>query len=223
MSRIEKLSKIIATKISNNLSIDNDHEEVIAYGAFALLQTMVSIFAVVVFGVIFDVLLEALVISFSAATLRKFSGGAHATAPMSCALIGMIVFGGLALLVKNFIIKIDFIYLAVIMTSAFVLVFYIMFKYSPVGSVNKPLKKEATRIRLKKQSLKYVLCLLILIILLILVYLKIKNIYLLSVAVCITTGFVWQSITLVSLGRLIIEKLDKALGGTKILMRRTNK
>lgn len=221
MSRIEIFSKIIASKISKNLPIDNDHEEVIAYGAFALIQTLVSILAVAVFGIIFDVLLESLIISFSAATLRKFSGGAHAAAPMSCALIGMIIFGGQAFLVKHFIVSLNFTYLLLIMIAAFVFVFYIMLKYSPVGSVNKPLKKEATRIRLKRQSIKYVIFLLLVNVVLTAIYIKTKNIHLISAASCITIGIVWQSFTLVSLGHLIIETLDKTLRGT-ILIRRTN-
>jgi len=222
MSRIESISKIIASRISKNLPMDEEHEEIIAYGAFALLQAMVSILVVAVFGIIFDVLAEALIVAFSAASLRKFSGGAHATEPMSCALIGMIVFGGLALLVKNFIAGLNLTYLLVIMTAAFVFVFYIMLKYSPVGSVNKPLKKEAIRSRLKRQSIKYVIFLLLVNVALTAIYIKTKNIHLISAASYITAGIVWQSVTLVSLGHLIIEKLDKILGGTNIFRRREN-
>lgn len=221
LSRIEKLSKSIASKISVSLSIDNDHEEVIAYGAFAFLQTIISILAVAAFGLVFDVLVESLIVAFSAATLRKFSGGAHASAPMNCALIGMIVFGGLALFLKNIIFKLDFIYLTAVIVISFVIVINIMVKYSPVGSVNKPLRKETTRQRLKMKSLKCVIFTLMFIMLLILMYNKTENIHFLTTAVCITTGFMWQSLTLVSLGKFIIEKLDKAFSSTNII-RRTN-
>lgn len=222
MSRIEKISKAIASIISKNLSIDSDHEEVIAYGAFALFQTTLSILAVAIFGVVFKVLIEVLIISFSAASLRKFSGGVHANTPLSCALLGMLIFGVLALLVKNIFIYFEFKYIILLVILAYVYVFYIMAKYSPVGSVNKPLKKEATRNRLKRQSVKCVTYLLFISIVLIALYMKTENIYLISIVVCITTGIVWQSITLVSLGHLIIENLDKALGGTKIIKRRTS-
>lgn len=222
MSSIEKLSKIIASRISTNLSIDNDHEEVLAYGAFAFLQMVVSIFMVVVFGAIFNVLLEIMVISFSAAALRKYSGGAHATTPMSCAISGMIVFGVLSFLVKYLIIKVDFIYILLALFSAFIFVFYVMYKYSPVGSVNKPLKKETTRSRLKKQSMECVLLLLIVDVILTSIYFQTKSYYLQLVAVCISVGIVWQSITLVSLGHYIIDKLDKFLKDTNKLIRRTN-
>lgn len=216
MSSIERASKIIASKISTNLSLDQDHEEVIRYGAFALIQTSISILLVIIFGVVFNVLLEALVISISAAILRKFSGGVHASSPMGCAVIGMIIFGGLALFVKYFLINIGFINLLVAFILAYVFATYVMIKYSPVGSVNKPLRNLDKRNLLKKQSIHIVLFTIILNIILIAIYLKIKNIYLLNVAICISIGVTWQSITLVSLGRIIIEKLDKLLGGTNI-------
>jgi len=222
MSSIEKISEVIAYKIAANLSMDNDQEEVLAYGAFALIQTIISILSVAIFGIIFNVLIESLFISFAAAILRKFSGGVHATSPMNCALIGMIIFGGLALLVKYCVMNIGFLYLAVAMFIAFVFAFYVMHKYSPVGCANKPLKNENTRKRLKRQSLIFVLSLLIANIILTTIYLKTKQIHLLSIAACISAGVAWQSITMVSLGHKIIDRLDKLLRGTNNLIRRTN-
>ena len=221
MNRIEQMSKAVASKISSNLSIDSDHEEILAYGAFALIQTLISILAVAVFGILFGVLSEALIISFSAAILRKFSGGVHASSPVNCALIGMIIFGGLALLVKHFLLNVNFLYQVEFMATIFTFVFFVMIKYSPVGCANKPLKNTNTRKRLKKQSLIFTSVLLVLNVILISLFLITSNIYFLSFAICISTGILWQSITLVSLGNMIIESLDKILGGT-ILKRRTS-
>lgn len=222
MSGIEKFSKIIAAGISKNISMDSDKEEVIAYGAFILMQTIISILMVVVFGVVFNVLLEALIISFAAAGLRKFSGGAHATSPVSCAIIGMIVFGMLALLVKHFIINLDFLYIAIGMVICFAFAYYIMYKYSPVGTVTKPLKNENKRKRLREKSIKLIIYLFIANISLIILYVQTRQIILLNIAICISVGIVWQSITLVSLGHEIIYMMDKIIRGTNKIIRRTN-
>lgn len=223
MSKIERLSKSIASTISKNLSIDEDHEEVIAYGAYALIQTGISILAVIIFGIIFNVLTEALVISVSSATLRKFSGGVHAKEPMSCVLIGMVIFGGLAILVRHVIIKLDLLLIISFMIIASMIVLHIIIKNSPVGSVNKPLKNEVTRSRLRKKSLNCVFIFMILIIMLMGLFLITKNLYFLTLALSIITGILWQSITLVFLGHYIINILDKmVLGSTKILKRRTS-
>ena len=223
MSNIEKFSEVVASKISTNLSIgDKDKEEVLAYGAFVLIQTIISILMVAIFGIIFNVLLEALVISFTASLLKKSSGGAHATSPMNCALISVIIFGGLALLVKYYVINIAFIYLVIGIIIAFVFTNYIMYKYSPVETATKPLRNENTRKRLKKMSIKTVYYLFIISFILITIYLKTHQIKLLAFAICISAGVAWQSITMVSLGHKIIDGLDNVLRGTYTLIRRGN-
>ena len=222
MINVENLSEAIALKISSNLSTVHD-KEVLAYGAFILIQTVLSIITIALFGIIFDVFIEALTISFAASILRKFSGGAHATSAINCAFIGMIVFGTLAIFVKHLLIKVDIIYLVIITIISFLLVFYIMYKYSPVGTATKPLINENIRKRLKKKSIKFTLSLFIANITLLFLYLHLKQNILLNFTICITVGAVWQSITLVSLGHKIIDLLDKVLGGTKKFIRRTNK
>lgn len=222
MSKIETISEGVSSIISEKLSLNNDEKEVIAYGTFIFIQTSISILMIAFLGAVVGVLFESMVISFTAATLRKFSGGAHAKSPINCALIGMLIFVGLALLVKHKLINLEFIYLNVIIFVEYVFALYVMIKYSPMGSVNKPLKKETTRKRLKAQSIKLVFVLLASCIILLSIYTQTDSTYLLTIAVCIATGVVWQSITLVSLGHFIIEKLDLVLGGTNKFIRRTN-
>ncbi|WP_019229351.1 accessory gene regulator ArgB-like protein [Sedimentibacter sp. B4] len=223
MNWIDNVSKSFASIVSSNLSLGQDQEEVIAYGAFALIQTVLSIFAIVAFGLLLGVFAESMIISFAAAILRKFSGGVHATKPLNCAVIGMIIFCVLGLLVKYLMINIEFVYLIGLMALEFAFVFYVMIKYSPVGSANKPLKNPDKRKRLKKQSLMFTLSMLAVNIVLTYAYVLTNNIKFLTVAVCISTGILWQSITLVSLGHIIIESLDTFMGGTTILNRRANK
>lgn len=223
MNWIDKISKSFAHVVSSNLSFGHDQEEVIAYGAFALIQTVLSIFAIAVFGLLLGVFVESMIISFAAAILRKFSGGVHATKPINCAVIGMIIFCGLGLLVKHVFINIEFVYVIGLISLGFAFVFFVMIKYSPVGSVNKPLKNLEKRKRLKHQSLMFTISMLAVNIVLTYVYVHTNNIKFLTVAVCISAGVLWQSLTLVSLGHIIIESLDKFMGGTTILNRRANK
>lgn len=223
MNSIDKISKSFASIVSSNLSLGHDQEEVIAYGAFALIQTVLSIFAIAVLGLLLGVFAESMIISFAAAILRKFSGGVHATKPLNCAVIGMIIFCGIGLLVKHVFIKIEIVYLIGLISLGFAFVFFVMIKYSPVGSVNKPLKNLDKRKRLKKQSLMFTTSMLAVNIVLTYVYVHTNNINFLAVAVCISAGVLWQSITLVSLGHIIIESLDTFMGGTTILNRRANK
>lgn len=221
MSKIENFSEVIASKVAIKLTKDHDQEEVLAYGAFVLIQTLICIIMDVVFGIVFNVLIETLIISFTASILRKSSGGAHATSAMNCAIIGMVIFGALALLVKHYVINIGFLYVAVVVIASCLFAYYIMYKYSPVGTVTKPLKNENTRNRLKKLSIKMVLSSFVINVLLMIMYLKTEQIQLLNIAICISAGVAWQSITMVSLGHKVIYVFDKILGGTNSLIRRT--
>jgi accessory gene regulator B len=223
MCNIESFSNMIAVKILKKLSIeDQDKEEVLAYGAFVLIQTILSIMMVSIFGVIFKVLLEALVISLVASFLRKSSGGAHASTPMNCALISVIIFGGLALIVKYYIMNMAFLYLVIGVIIAFIFTCYIMYKYSPVETENKPLRNENTRKRLKKLSIKNVIILFAINSILIFIYLQTQQITLITIAICIVVGVVWQSLSMLSLGHKIINGLDRILRNISNLVRRVN-
>ncbi len=215
MSNIEKFSEDIATKILKILNIDDkDKVEVLAYGAFVLFQTILITIMVAIFGVVFNVLIESMVILFIASLLRKSSGGAHATSPMNCAIISVIIFGGLALIVKHYFMKVDLLYIVIGMIISFIVTCYIIYKYSPVETPNKPLRNENTRKRLKKLSIKKVISLFVINIILMFTYLYSKQTTFITIAVCISTGVAWQSITMVSLGHKIIDGLDKVLRGT---------
>lgn len=222
MGKIEIISENISSRISEKLSLNSDEKEVIAYGSFIFIQTALSVLMIAILGAVLGVLAESMIISFTAAALRKFSGGAHAKTPIDCALIGMIVFAALAYFVKHILISMEFIYLVTIMLVGFAFVVYIITRYSPVGSVNKPLRKETTRKRLKAQSLKLVSYLFIACIVLLVIYTQTDRMFFLSSAVCLATGVVWQSITLVSLGHYIIDKLERVLRDTKKIIRRTS-
>ncbi len=85
MFLIERLSNKIGNKIANNLELDKDTEEIIAYGAFSVLQTIWALLCVVILGAMCNVLVESVIIALTAAAYRKYSGGIHANTPNKCA------------------------------------------------------------------------------------------------------------------------------------------
>ena len=209
MYLIEKVSNRMAGKIASTLKLDKDHEEVLAYGAFNMIETFLSILLVVLFGLLFDVLLEAFIVSFTSAILRKYSGGAHATSPNRCAVIGVIVSVGPALIINKINTYENMIFISCVLS--FVLAYYIMYKYAPVDTINKPIKKEERRRRFKEQSIILLSAYLMIIIIVGIAYLKTENLILLNSIIAIQLGVLWQSITLTFLGHMIIHKLDDFL------------
>ena len=142
MLLFEKISNDIASNISKKIDMDKSRQEVIAYGAYILLDTFLAIGMVMLFGAIFGVFYQALVVSFASALLRKTSGGAHATTPMRCAIIGTLFSVGFALIIGslNSFITMPIAFAYLIMT--FALSYYILWKLAPVDSPNKRIVKE---------------------------------------------------------------------------------
>lgn len=208
MFLIEKLTNDIAFKISSALKLNKDQEEIIAYGAFNLIQIVWCISLVLLFGAIFNVTGKAIIVSFVTSILRKYSGGAHASSPNRCALIGAIVSVGLAFCIMNLNGFINFKVVIGIGIISFLLAYYIIYRYAPVDSPAKPIIKEITRQKMKEKSF-FVLNLLVTIVVVFFVsYFVFKFNFLLPIIICIYVGVLWQVITLTPKGYLVLSKID---------------
>lgn len=211
MFGIERISNLIAVKVSKTLDLDIDRQEVLAYGAFSILQTLWSICLVMIFGSLFNVFWQAIIISTSGAVLRKYSGGAHATSPSRCAIIGVIMSVGSALIVSRLLyyLNLKYIYL-----YNFVIVgisYYAIYRYSPVDSPNKPIVREEAKKRLRRASFNMLHIFVTIIIIVHMFYFRKQNDILLKIVLSICTGILWQDITLLPLGHNFITQLDRFL------------
>ena len=68
---IENISKLIAEKVSSELNYDNERKEIIQYGTYALIQTLISIISVLILGLVFNIALEALIFLLQQAYLEN--------------------------------------------------------------------------------------------------------------------------------------------------------
>lgn len=209
MFNIEDISNNIANKVALELNLDKDKRDVIAYGAFAFVQMIYSIALVTIFGYFFKVAVEALIISFTASILRKYSGGAHAGSPGRCALIGAIICIGQALVFKFTISpKMSLNMVLLLGLLVFTWSYYMIYKLAPVDSIAKPIKRNEKRTRLKKGSIIILSVYLIIALIILMLYREVRNeklpIYMLS----IYGGIVWQIFTLTEKGHLILHKID---------------
>jgi accessory gene regulator B len=217
---MEKLSNNIANKVALELSLDKDNREVVAYGAFALMQMLLSITLVFLFGLLFHVAFEALIISFTASILRKYSGGVHASSPGTCTFIGIIVCVGQAVLISLLISSVINLKLIIILgVVIFIWSYYIIYKLAPVDSASKPIVKEEKRKRMKKGSIILLSAYLIITVFLILFYITGVEGKLLFYVLCLYSGILWQVFTLTAPGHLLIGKVDTFLN-RKIIRRR---
>ena len=69
--KIEEVCRNISDYIAIELNLDEEKKSVINYGIFAFIHMIICIVLVAFFGAIFNVFLEALIISFTTSILRK--------------------------------------------------------------------------------------------------------------------------------------------------------
>lgn len=209
MFNSQRLANNIATKVALELNFDNDKKEVIAYGAFALIQMIFSIIIVIIFGAIFNVMLEALIISFTTSILRKSSGGVHASSPSICTLMGTIICVGLARLLV-FIISpiINFNYSLLLGIITFIWSYCMIYKLAPVDSVAKPIKTEEKRKRLKKSSILILSFYLAIVLINFTIHYFIREKIMITYTLCIYVGILWQVFSITKIGHLILGKVD---------------
>lgn len=205
MFNIESICEKISIYIAQELNFDDDKKAVINYGIFGFIQMGICIALVIMFGFIFKVINEALIVSFTMSILRKSSGGVHSSSPERCAVIGTISTVGMALMCKY--INISFIFIILIGSIIFIWSYYNVYKLAPVDSIAKPIKNIKKRKKLKKTSIMILNIYLIIVIINILYYLISKNATLLTYLLCIYMGLLWQVFSLTKTGHLILGKL----------------
>lgn len=209
MAIIEKISCNISNNIGKKANRTIEEIEVMNYGLFIWLHTALAFLATIFVGLIIGKTIEIVLISIVVSSLKKFSGGVHATSPNRCLIIGIIttlIFTYIAVLLHKYG-NYNFIYIfsIVSITSCY----YIFYKRAPVGTKNKPLKKESTRNKLRKK-LFYRLNLYIVIILLLLIVRAAGwgNYDMAMFVYCIELGIILQTIAITKLGETIISNLD---------------
>ena len=206
---MEKLCNKIANKLAIELNYDNDKKEVLAYGAFALLQMLISIAFVLIFGLIFNVAVEALIISFTVSLLRKYSGGVHASSLSACMFIGTTICVGLAISIKCFLVPpFDIKIQLIIGVIIFIWSYYLIYKLAPVDSPNKPIKREEKIRRMRKGSIIVLSIYLVIALINIISFYYIGGNKFIIYVICIYSGILWQTFTLTKFGFVTITNID---------------
>ncbi len=208
MHLIERISNNIASKVGGQLNLDEDHIEVLAYGAFAAFQIIWSIALVIIFGALFDVLLESIIVSFAGVILRKFSGGAHATSPNRCALIGGAMSVGLGFIINKLGIYLSPTIVIIYIVFTYSVTYYCVYRYAPVDTTNKPIVKEKKRNQLKTAALRTTTLCLVITLGLFIVFFNLNSYMVLMIMISIPTGLINQAMSLTNMGHSIINRLD---------------
>ncbi|MCR8745342.1 accessory gene regulator ArgB-like protein [Romboutsia lituseburensis] len=153
---IEKISKIISSKMGERLNKNEEEVAVLNYGLFILIHTSIAIMLTFIIGVLTNTLIEIMIISVVAALLKRYSGGVHSSSPLRCLITGVIFSLFLAMMCKFGFSKISNTILGLVLVLSIVVSYFILYKKCPVPCANKLLKKESTRKKLRKNAFKLI-------------------------------------------------------------------
>ena len=206
---IENISKVIAKKVSLELNYDLEKEEVIRYGTYAIIQTLISIISVFIIGLIFRSAKEALVFLFTASILRKYSGGAHSESSNICTFLGILISTLVGILIKSkFLNEISFEAILILLGVVFIFAYYIVLRFAPIDTPNKPIKTEKKKRRMKKGSLKILTVYLFIELLSAILYYNFKFYEAKPLMLSIIFGVAWQCLTLTQIGYILLKAID---------------
>lgn len=206
------LTEKIATTIGRNarlvLSVNENEEKIVVYGAVSLLQILWTILWTIIISMIFGVVYEALLFTIAVSALKKYSGGAHASSPGRCIFVGVTVSTMFGLLINILLSKQNIIVIAILGLLCIFIAFFIIMKLSPVDSVKKPITSIKMRLRLKRNSETLIFFYIFIMVNTLLLFKFSSNLYFLKAFECISLGALWQSITLTNRGINILNKVD---------------
>ena len=211
MSMTEKIATNIGKRTRCILNFDDDTEEVVVYGAINLIQTSVSFLLIIVIGFIFGVLYESLLFTITVSTLKKYSGGTHASTPGRCLFIGSTISVSFSLLISHILCKQNIWCINATGILCIIISTYIIIKKAPVSSENKPITGEKMRQRLKRDSIVTILVCSIVMVIALIIFKVSSNIIYIKIFECIGLGVLWQSITLTKPTIKFLNKVDSLL------------
>lgn len=211
MSGIERISYNMANKIGKKTNKSKEDISIINYGIFTILHTCISMILVVISGYIIGKPIEVITIIFVSSTLKRYSGGAHATSANRCMIIGIIIsiiftYVGVAMS------KLSLISIEILSIINLTIAAYIFYRKAPVGNKNKPLKNSNIRNKLRK-NLYILLSIYFCIIILIFIFININIInkkYVIH-SIYIQCGILLQLVSITNIGETTISKLDSFL------------
>ena len=214
---MESLTDLISNRVAYKLVKDgnksSEEYQVLKYGIFVFIHMCLAAIFTFIFGLITNTVFEILIISLIGALMKRCSGGVHSSSPNRCLVTGILV-SYVFVLIGKLMIGMNVGNLYIINILILIHSFIIIYTKCPVPSENKPLKKEQTRKKLRKNAFRiYLVCVFIFILNIIFnnfdIVFKFIDFNLLTLYIIL--GLYMQTLSLTSIGSKIILLIDKLL------------
>lgn len=203
---MQRIIDKFANCLQSELNLDDEKRDAVAYGAYWLLDILLSYGSIIVAGIIFGVLKPALAVTITSSALRVVSGGAHCGSVRNCVMLSIAIsigFGSLARpiaeILPNQLIPIS----ALLVWGPGLIA---VKKFSPADTPNKPIVKEAQRRCLQNLStifmVGWMICYMVFLII---------NLVSYEILIASTLGLLWQLFSITPKGYRFTNNIDKLL------------
>lgn len=135
--------KIAATLLDNKI-IDSDNYDICRYGINQCITTLFNFVTTLIIGLIYGMVLEAIIFTIAYIPIRIYAGGYHAKTPVGCWLFSAVILAIVLLVMKEFTFSLLVSVLLLIASGSLVCIL------SPVEDANKPLDEIEIRVYKKR-------------------------------------------------------------------------
>ncbi|RKD23681.1 accessory gene regulator B [Caminicella sporogenes DSM 14501] len=187
-----------------HLEIDKKQDAILRYSLRLLISSILAYAFALLPALFFGTFKHVLITMLTFSTLRVFSGGAHCSCMLNCAITGSILANILGLLNKYIILDKNNMLNLIIFTFFFSL--WSIGKFAPADTPGKPITTKTKRQKLKKMSL-IILCIWCFLCLIWFIHFDKPIIFIYAS----TFGILWQSFTLTNTGYKFYNVFDKIL------------
>lgn len=125
MGVIDKIAIDLSTKLGDKLQKSIEEKDVLRYGLFILIHTLVAIILTILTGILTGMTLEIIIISITGAWFKKYTGGVHATTPERCLAIGLILSLILSMLCRYLVDSVNLNYIMLVGVIIIINFYYI--------------------------------------------------------------------------------------------------
>ncbi|NLO89943.1 MAG: accessory gene regulator B family protein [Clostridia bacterium] len=198
---LSKLARFLAHETGKD-------QEVLLYALLLVKTSILSYTLLFLFSWVLGVWQWAFAAALTAAIFRVFSGGAHASHPIRCSIIGATVFTTVGALVATFYIPVGNYQFGMILLVVFVISSVIFYIYVPADTPGKPITSQVQRtyLRIISYSLLVVWSAAVYFL-----FISARDVFAESLIIASLGGLCWQVFTLTPPGYLVFDRFDTFL------------
>lgn len=138
---LNKLSNAVSTWLVNQKVIKTSEDDLYSYAFYSLIFGLAPVIIVIILGLLFNMLSEALIFIIPFMVIRKFSGGFHLKKPGICVVCSTLLLS-FSLGVIKYVISFE---QSAVLTTCVIISALIVFLFSPIDS-------EARKLSLKEKK-----------------------------------------------------------------------